>query len=66
MQGPLKEDLTRMATRSSDEDLYKIVQGPLAKDLTRIFTRSSHKDLRKIIQAPLRGCQQDPDIQKIS
>ena len=50
MQGPLKEDLTRMATRSSDEDLYKIVQGPLAKDLTRIFTRSSHKDLRKIMQ----------------
>ena len=46
MQGPLKEDLTRMASRSSDKDLYKIIQGPLAKNLT---SRSSCKDLSKRI-----------------
>ena len=58
-QGPLSLDLTRISTRSSFHDLYRIMQGPLRGDFTRISTRSSQKDLRKIMQGPLRGRQQD-------
>jgi len=37
----LREDFTRIATRSSHKDLYKIMQGPL---------RGLHQDLFKIFK----------------
>ena len=49
-QALLKEDLTRISTRSPDKDLCKIMLAPLRKDFTRICTRSSHKDLCKIMR----------------
>ena len=33
MRGPLREDLTRISTRSSVQDLYRIMQGPLERNL---------------------------------
>ena len=36
MQGPLRKDLTRISTRSSVKDLYRIMQGPLRKECSRI------------------------------
>ena len=36
MQGPLRKDLTRISTRSSVKDLYRIMQGPLRKECIRI------------------------------
>ena len=59
MQGQLREDLTRISTRSSDKDLYKIMQESLKEDLTRISSISSYKDLREIMQGALGGCLQD-------
>ena len=58
MQGPRREDLTRISTRSSVKDIYTIMHGPLREEFIRISTRSSHKDMHKITQGPLR-CQQD-------
>ena len=40
MQGPLREDLTRISTRSSVKDLYRIMQGPLRQEFSRISTRA--------------------------
>ena len=47
MQGPLREDFTKISARSFHKDLFKITQRPLRQDFTRICTRSSHKDLCK-------------------
>ena len=44
MQGPLGEDFTRITTRSSQRDLYKIMQGPL-RDLLERFSLGSPQDL---------------------
>ena len=49
MQGPYREDLTRISTRSSVKDPYRIMQGPLREELSRISTRSSDKDLCKMM-----------------
>ena len=41
MQGPLREDFTRISTRSAYRDLRKIIHGPLGafqKDLHKIFS----------------------------
>ena len=40
MQGPLREDLTRISTRSSVKDLYSIMQGPLREEFSKISTRA--------------------------
>ena len=55
----LLEDPTRISTRSSDEDLHKIMQEPLREDFTRIPTISSYQNLSKLMQGPLRGSHQD-------
>ena len=53
--GPLREDFTRISTRSSQKDLYKgrlTVQDhakTLGEDSARISTKSFHKDLYKIL-----------------
>ena len=41
MQGPLslREGLTRISTRSSVKDLYRIMQGPLREEFSRISTK---------------------------
>ena len=44
MQGPLREDLTRISTRSSVKDLYRIMQGPLREEFSRISTRASLRE----------------------
>jgi hypothetical protein len=41
MQGPLREDLTRITTRSPDKALNKIMRRPLRENFTRISARSS-------------------------
>ena len=43
MQGPLREDFTRISTRSSDKGLYKIMQEP-----SRTSETGLHEDLHKI------------------
>ena len=58
MQGPRREDLTRISTRSSVKDMHGIMHEPLREEFIRISTKSSHKDMHKITQGPLR-CQQD-------
>ena len=45
---------TRISTRSSDKDLYKIMPELVREDFTRIFTRSC-----KDISGPIGGSQQD-------
>ena len=55
MQGPLRKDPTRISTRSSVKDLYRMMQGPLKKEVIRISTTACHKDLCKITQGPLKG-----------
>ena len=45
MQGPFREDLlTRISTRSSVKDLYRIMQGPLREEFSRISTRASLRE----------------------
>ena len=46
MQGPLslREGLTRISTRSSVKDLYRIMQGPLREEFSRISTRASLRE----------------------
>ena len=51
MQGPLGEDFTRITTRSSQRDLYKIMQGPL-RDLLERFSLGSPQDL--LLEEPVR------------
>ena len=52
MQGPLREDLTRISTRSSVKDLYSIMQGPLREEFSKISTRAVYVRFRmKIPQA---------------
>ena len=40
VQGPLREDFTRISTRSSVKDLNRIVQGPLREEVGWISTRA--------------------------
>ena len=54
MQGPLRENLTRISRRSRDKDRYKIMQGPLTgfhQDLDNIFSQGPQQDPRFAIVA---------------
>ena len=47
MQGPLREDLTRISARSSVQGLYRIMQGPLREEVSRISARAGlHENLQ--------------------
>ena len=50
MQWPLRENLSRISTRSSHKHLHKITQGPLREDFTTISTGSLHKDVPKLLE----------------
>ena len=40
MQGPPREDSTRISTRSSSKDVYRMMQGPLKEEFNRISIRA--------------------------
>ena len=44
MQGPLREDLTRISTRSSVQGLYRIMQGHLREEVSRISARAGLRE----------------------
>jgi hypothetical protein len=45
MQGHLREDLSRISTRSSVKDLYRIMQEPLKEEFSRISTRARLREM---------------------
>ena len=53
-RGPLREDLTRIPTRSPVKDLYRIMQGPLGEEFIRvcirISARSSYKESQDLLK----------------
>ena len=58
MQGPLREDLTRISTRSSVKDLCSIMQGPLREEFSKISTRPVY--VRFKMKIPQANCLRTP------
>ena len=75
MQGPLREDLTRISTRSSVKGLYRIMQGPRREEFrgsqlrptfcarlrSRNATRTSQRDASR--STKYRACHDTKEVQ---